>query len=104
MQIKNKVHNLKKGGKTLKEYFKKIQHCVDSLASINKPISTYDHILYILVGLGSEFQSMIFVISTRTNSPSIQEVTSLLLAQEAQNDSKPTIESTIPTVNTATQA
>lgn len=63
----------------LKEYFMKIQQCVDALASVGKSISQDDHILYILSGLGSEFESMISVITTRTDSLSIQDIMALLL-------------------------
>lgn len=63
----------------LKEYFMKIKQFVDALALFSKPISPNGHIL---VGLGSEYESMIFVISTRTNFPYIQDITTLLLTKE----------------------
>ncbi|TYK10642.1 Retrovirus-related Pol polyprotein from transposon TNT 1-94 [Cucumis melo var. makuwa] len=103
MQFKNKLHNIKKGSMPLKEYFLKILQCVDALASINKPVSSDDHILYILAGLGSDYQSMISVISARTDSPSVQEVMSLLLTQESQNESKLISETALPSVNIVTQ-
>ncbi|KAA0053143.1 keratin, type II cytoskeletal 1-like [Cucumis melo var. makuwa] len=103
MQFKNKLHNIKKGSMSLKEYFLKIQQCVDALASINKPVSSDDHILYILVGLGYDYQSMISIISARTDSPSIQEVMSLLLTQESQNESKLISETALPYVKIVTQ-
>ncbi|KAA0046195.1 putative Ty1-copia-like retrotransposon [Cucumis melo var. makuwa] len=102
MQFKNKLHNMKKGAMSLKEYFLKIQQCVDALASINKPISTDDHILYILAGLGNEYQSIISIISARTDSPSVQDNMSLLLTQESQIESKITSEVSLPTVNMTT--
>lgn len=38
-QYKNRLQNIKKGLMPLKEYFMKIQQCVDALASVGKPIS-----------------------------------------------------------------
>lgn len=55
----------------LKEYFMKIQQRVDALASVGKPISQDDHFFYIC-----------------SDSPSIQDVTSLLLTQETSNENK----------------
>lgn len=60
----------------LKEYFMKI---LNALALVGKPVSKDDHILYILVGLGSEYECMIYVISARTDFPSIQDITFMLL-------------------------
>ena len=80
----------------------KIQQCIDALASVGKPISQDDHILYILAGLGSEYESMIFVISARTDSPSVHYVTSLLLTQETRNENKISLEGSLPFANLAT--
>lgn len=44
------------------EYFMKIQQYINALASVGKPISHDDHIIYILSSLGPEYGSMIFVI------------------------------------------
>ena len=40
MQFKNKLHNINKGSMPLKEYFLKIQQCVDVLSLINKQVSS----------------------------------------------------------------
>lgn len=60
----------------LKEYFMKI---LNALALVCKPVSKDDHILYILVGLGSEYECMTYVISARIDFPSIQDITFILL-------------------------
>lgn len=52
------------------------------LLQFGKPISKDNHILYILAGLGSEYEFMISIISTQTDSSSVQDITSPLLTQE----------------------
>lgn len=74
----------------------KIQQCVNALALVGMPMSKDDHILYILVGLDSEYESMISVISARTDSPSVQDITSLLLTQETRKESKISVKSLYP--------
>ncbi|KAA0066107.1 Retrovirus-related Pol polyprotein from transposon TNT 1-94 [Cucumis melo var. makuwa] len=82
MQLKSKLQNIKKRVVPLKEYFMKIQQCVDALASVGKPTPSDDHILYILAGLGPEYESMISDFCLYC-SPSIQDITSLLLTKES---------------------
>lgn len=82
MKIKTKLQTIQKGGMSLKEYFSKIQQYVDALAVVDKPTSVEDHILYILSGLGSDFESMVSVISDKTGPQSIHEVMSLLLTRK----------------------
>lgn len=67
----------------LNEYFMKTQQWVDALASIGNPIDKDDHILYILSRLGFEYESMISINTAHTDSPSIQDITSLLLTHES---------------------
>ena len=53
--------------------------------------------------MGTEYQSMISVISARTNSPFVQNIMSLLLTQESHIESKITSDVSLPTVNVTTQ-
>ncbi|TYJ95829.1 putative copia-like retrotransposon Hopscotch polyprotein [Cucumis melo var. makuwa] len=53
--------------------------------------------------LGTEYQPMILVISARTDSPSVQDIMSLLLTQESQIESKITSDVSLPTVNVTKQ-
>lgn len=69
-----------------------------TLASTDKLESKDDHILCILDGLGYKYQSMIFVISTRTDSPLLQDVIGLLRTQESNNENKINVESSLPTM------
>lgn len=81
MKIKTKLQTIQKGGMPLKEYFSKIQQYVDALAVVGKPVEVDDHILFILSGLGSEYESMVSIISAKAGSHSVHEVMALLLTQ-----------------------
>lgn len=104
MQLKSKLENLKKGSLSLKEYFTKVKNIVDSLTAAGKPISRTNHIMHLLASLGTEFDSTVSVISTRVDPPSLQEVYSILLAQEGRNERNAiTTEASLPSVNLTTQ-
>ena len=55
---------------------------VDSLLSVGYSISTSDHIDAIFEGLPSEHDTLITVVTTRTNSYTVDEIEYVLLAQE----------------------
>ena len=54
------------------------------LVAINSPITTEDHIESILEGLPEEYNAFIVVVTSHTNPYSINDIESLLLAQEEQ--------------------
>ena len=66
-------------------------------------VSPDDHILYVLVELGLEYESMISVICAYTDSPSIQDITSLLLTKESRIECTFSVESSLPSANLAAQ-
>lgn len=51
----------KKGGMPLSEYFSQIKKCIDALVAIGKTIDEEDHVLYILGGLGPDYDNLIDV-------------------------------------------
>ena len=64
----------------MREYLLKMKMYFDTLASIRHQISKEDQILYILVGLGIEYNSMVSVITSKVDSHSLEDVWGLLLA------------------------
>lgn len=66
MTIRNKLQVLRKRDKTLNDYFTEVKQCIDALDSVGKTISEEDHIIYILAGLGSEYESMVSALTTKT--------------------------------------
>lgn len=68
MKYKAKLHNLKKGGMSPKDYFSKVKQRIDALASAGKFIYDEDHVLPIIEGLGNAYESIIAVISATSSS------------------------------------
>lgn len=86
MELKSKPENLKKGSLNLKDYFLKVKTIADLLAAASKKLSKNDDIMHLLAGLGIDFDVTVSVISAGKEIPTLQEVYSLLLAQEARNE------------------
>ncbi|XP_022136883.1 dr1-associated corepressor homolog isoform X2 [Momordica charantia] len=104
MQLKSKLENIKKGNLPLKDYFQKVKALVDSLAAAGKKVTVEDHIMHILTGLRSEFESTVSVISARTQTQTLQEVYSLLLSHEGRNERNSiNTDGTLPSVNLTQQ-
>jgi len=82
------IHKMKlllktpKNDKTIYVYLHDIKKVVNMLAAIGSPITTEDHIESILEGLPEEYNAFIVVVTSHTNPYSINEIESLLLAQE----------------------
>ncbi|KAF4348060.1 hypothetical protein G4B88_030696 [Cannabis sativa] len=55
----------------------------NTLASVGEPISTQEHLTYLLNGLGPEYNAFVTPILARPVKPTIEEVHSLLLSYEA---------------------
>ena len=64
----------------MREYLLKMKTYFDTLVSIGHQISKEDQILYILDGLGLEYDYVVLVITSRVDSHSLEDVRGLLLA------------------------
>ena len=80
--------DVKKDSLTMRDYLIKIKNYCDLLATAGHKISDTDHILAIMQGLGDEYESVIVVISLKKSSPSLQYVTSTLIAHEGRTAHK----------------
>lgn len=78
------VPNTKKGSSSIDKYFLKIKIFVDSLASINYIVSTVDHLETIFEGLSLEYDTFITFVVLKIDPFTIDEINSLLLAQEGR--------------------
>jgi len=63
-------------------YLLDIKNIIDSLAVVGSPISTEDHIDVILDGLPEEYDHFVTSIISRLNPYIVDEIETLLLAQE----------------------
>ncbi|KAF7835472.1 Retrovirus-related Pol polyprotein from transposon TNT 1-94 [Senna tora] len=81
-QFKAQLKNMKKGTMGANEYLLKIKRLVDSLFSVGSPLTNNDHIEAILEGLPEEYNSFVVSITSRLDPYSLDEIESLLVAQE----------------------
>ena len=68
----------------MREYLLKMKTYSNTFASIGHQISKEDQILYIVAGLGIEYDYVISVITFKADSHYLEDVRGLLLAQESQ--------------------
>jgi hypothetical protein len=65
MQFHYELATLKKGATSIADYFHKAQTLAHTIAAICEPLKDSDLILYLLVGLGSDYEPLITSITTR---------------------------------------
>lgn len=83
-QLRAELKSTKKGTKSVSKYVLRIKAIYDSLVSIGDSITEQDQIDAILEGLPEEYGPFIMLIYSRTDSPSVTDLESLLMVQEAQ--------------------
>jgi gag-polypeptide of LTR copia-type len=74
----------KKGGSTCVQYLQHMQSIVDCLRSIESDVFEQDLILYILQGLGTDFDNFVTAVSMRSDSLTMVELHNLLLSHETR--------------------
>lgn len=67
MQLQYQITTLKKGSDSIVDYYQKAKLIRDTLAAAGKILSSSDFIAYLLVGLGTNFDSVVTSITTRVN-------------------------------------
>uniref|UniRef100_A0A803Q8Y1 CCHC-type domain-containing protein n=1 Tax=Cannabis sativa TaxID=3483 RepID=A0A803Q8Y1_CANSA len=82
LQIRGLLQATKKGSSTIEEYTLKMKSFPDALAAADQQISDDDLILYILGGLGQEYEAAIVNLTSRENPLSLQEVQFMLHSHE----------------------
>ncbi|RVW74871.1 hypothetical protein CK203_054622 [Vitis vinifera] len=82
--LQSQMQMLKKDGLTMRDYLTKMKNYCDLLATAGHKIFRHRYILAIMQGLGDEYESVMAVISSKKSSPSLQYVTSTLIAHEGR--------------------
>ncbi|KAF4352663.1 hypothetical protein G4B88_012566 [Cannabis sativa] len=82
------LQNLKKDGLNASAYLQKLKSLCNTLASVGEPISSQEHLTYLLNGLGPEYNAFVTPILARSVKPIIEEVNALLLSYEARLERK----------------
>ena len=86
LQLRLKLQTLKKESLSVDEYILKMREVADMLISAGQMVSDDELIIYILGGLGSEYESVIVNLTSRSDSVSLEEVQFMLQNQEMRLD------------------
>ena len=65
------------------EYLLKIKKIVNNISTIEEFVTKEDQILYILGGLGHEYNSFVVSITSSTDALNLDDINNLLLAYES---------------------
>lgn len=76
--------SLKKGAETITEFFNRAKGLVTTLAAAGHHIPESEFFVYLLAGLGAEYDSLVTSISLQTNLPSPTQILSHLLVHESR--------------------
>lgn len=89
----------------MKDYLSKMKSYMDVLATCGHPVTEEYQILYLLGGVGLEYDSVVVHVTSRVDALSFSEVGAILLSHEGRLEAfnSPT-ETTTPMVNTTTTA
>jgi len=103
VQIRTQLANVRKGALSANEYFLSIKRLADELALAGQPLTADDIITYVLARLGQEYDSLASIITSRSDSVTLEELYSLLLISESRiNYNNQPLQAT-PLVNEATK-
>ena len=86
LQLHFQLQSLKKGSMTIHDYVLKMKSLADGLSAAGQAFTDDDLILYILGGLGSEYDSVVVNLTSRADRVSLSEVQFLLQSQEMRLD------------------
>jgi len=102
--VRSELSTLQKGNQSAIDYFMTIKHLTNKLAITGQTLKCDEIITYLLVGLGPEYDSLVSMISHQDNSPTLEELYSMLLTCEAriQHNNKP-LSLPMASANVATQ-
>jgi hypothetical protein len=83
MQLKEELTLIQRGNRSILEYLHIVKALADEIAIIDHSISDDDLTLYVLNGLGPDFQEIAAPIRTRESSLTFEELHDLLVGHEA---------------------
>lgn len=83
MQLRRELVKCNRGSSNISEYFNKVKSICDELAAIGEIISDEDKAMYLLFGLGDEYNVFVASVMAKPPTPSFNELRPLLLQHEA---------------------
>ncbi|KAE8714910.1 Glucose-6-phosphate/phosphate translocator 2 [Hibiscus syriacus] len=84
MNLHYKLQSIRKGDDSKHVYLTRIKEVCDALASCGSPVSQVEHVVSILKGLPREYQSFMAVITSSSETLSLDRVYSMLVDAETQ--------------------
>lgn len=88
-QLRQQLHNLKKGSKSINEYIQGFTTRFDELALLGESLDHEDQIEFVLDGLPEDYKTTADQVEGRDTAPSLAEIHEKLLNQEAKLQSTP---------------
>ncbi|XP_019434251.1 PREDICTED: uncharacterized protein LOC109340935 [Lupinus angustifolius] len=83
-QLRSRLRSISQSSSSISEYFTTINGLVDALIYIGTPISSAEHIDYILDGLNEEYQPVITFVESQLDLPTVHNLESFLLTFESR--------------------
>ncbi|XP_047320455.1 uncharacterized protein LOC124924463 [Impatiens glandulifera] len=87
MQLRLQLQTIKKGESSMESYLQAIKVITDNLAAAEQKVADEDLILYVLGGLGPEYESLLVAVTTRPDSINVDDLSGLLLTHEIRLES-----------------
>lgn len=84
LQLKIQLQSTKKGAMAVTNHVSKMKTSSDNLSAAGAPIADDDLAMYILAGVGSEYDPVVVGITSRPEAFTLQDVCSMLLSQKAR--------------------
>lgn len=104
LQLRFQLQATKKGSLTINDYILKMKNISESRSATGQTLPDEELVLYILGGLGPEYESVVVNLTSRFDTLSLQEVQYMLQSQEIRLDqlnAAATVDTTTPSVNYA---
>jgi hypothetical protein len=82
MSIHYQLATLRKGDSSISDYFHCFTHLINTLAAINQPLPLHESLSFLLVSLGSDYDSLVTFIQTQINPIALEDIYGHLLSHE----------------------
>ncbi|KAK9210741.1 hypothetical protein WN943_000114 [Citrus x changshan-huyou] len=82
LHLRTQIQTTRKGSMTVHEYYTKMKTPLDALRAAGNNMGDEDFILCLLVGLGSEYDSIVTTINAQSESTMLSYVYGMLLSHE----------------------
>ncbi|KAK6164426.1 hypothetical protein DH2020_001290 [Rehmannia glutinosa] len=82
MQYRLQLQTMRKGNQCMRDFLNKVKSCCDLLAAAGHKIEEPEQIMYILSGLGSEYNSVLVTLTSRLAHFTLSDAHSMLLSFE----------------------